>query len=288
MWNIIFFFFFLTNSFANNMLFVCCPPEPQRSRCNDQSAGRAGWDQDYFGRMFSRITHHYNKKQWLFAHWKDIYIFKLCPVGCGKFGWIRHIFSVILFFFVSVAQHHGKSFRERRKTGWPRGKVRTSGKPVQGLLQDCEYKAEISTLGWISLNCQITDCMPVSKPAGTETELLLRNHVMPQSRPHGHASLCLSAFPTTPIMPPVAISVDRMSSLEEAGINCKKGLRVASKCDLGRLWLIGGLIEWWGCSGVEVICIIFKLYKCKHLCGVWIPAEDMFDIVYWWRPVEAT
>lgn len=85
--------------------------------------------------------------------------------------------------------------------------------------------------------------MPVCKPAGTETELLLRNHVMPLPRPRGHASLCLSAFPTTPTMPPVVKSVDRMSSLEEAGINCKKGLRVASKCDLVRLWLIAGLKE---------------------------------------------
>lgn len=41
-------------------------------------------------------------------------------------------------FSVSLAQHHGKSFREGRKAGRPRGKVRTSGEPVQGLLQDCE------------------------------------------------------------------------------------------------------------------------------------------------------
>lgn len=47
----------------------------------------------------------------------------------------------------------------------------------------------------------LTACMCVHiKPAGTEAELVLRNHVMPLSHPHGHAALCLSAFPTTPIM----------------------------------------------------------------------------------------
>lgn len=54
--------------------------------------------------------------------------------------------------------------------------------------------------------------MPVCKPAGTETELLLRNHVMPPPGPRGHASLCLSALPTTPIMPPVVEPVDRRRS----------------------------------------------------------------------------
>lgn len=72
--------------------------------------------------------------------------------------------------------------------------------------------------------------MPVCKPAGAETELLLRNHVMPLPGPRGHASLCLSALPTTPIMPPVVEPVDRRCSPEEAGIHCKKGLRVASIC----------------------------------------------------------
>lgn len=29
----------------------CFSPEPQRSRCNDQSSGRAGWDKDHFGKL---------------------------------------------------------------------------------------------------------------------------------------------------------------------------------------------------------------------------------------------
>lgn len=142
--------------------------------------------------------------------------------------------------------------------------------------QNCQHWAErAEPSGW----------MPVCKPAGTETELLLRNHVMPLPGPRGHASLCLSALPTTPIMPPVVEPVDRRCSPEEAGIHCKKGLRVAS-AEWG--WLGGAKTMMGLFRGRSDICIIFKLYKCKHLCGVWIPAEDIFDIVYWWRPVEAT
>lgn len=157
MW-FVFSFFFIYNSLDNNILFVCFPPESQRSRCNDQSAGRAGWDQDYFGRMDSWITHLSNEKQWSFGNWKDIFL-SCCCHSWKLNEWIEHTFPQS--FFVSVAQHHGKSFGERRKTGRPRGKVRTSGKPVQGLLQDCEYEAELSTLGWSSLNCPIFDCAPV-------------------------------------------------------------------------------------------------------------------------------
>lgn len=128
--------------------------------------------------------------------------------------------------YVPIAQHHGKSSGERRKTGRPRGKVRASGKPVQGLLQDCEYEAELSTLVQSSLNHQISDCIPMCprSTSGTETELLLRSHVMPLPCSHGHTSVCLSAFPTTPIMPPVVESVDRFSP-EVGGIHCEKGLR---------------------------------------------------------------
>lgn len=121
------------------------------------------------------------------------------------------------------------------------------------------------------------------QPAGTETELLLRSHVMPPPRPCGHASLCLSALPTTPIMPPAVESVDTRSSPEVGGIYCKKGLRVASKCDLCRLRLIeGGLKKQWGCSGVEVIFVLFLSFTSVNICAVFEHQFKTFDIVYWW------
>lgn len=57
--------------------------------------------------------------------------------------------------------------------------------------------------------------------AGTETELMLRDHVMPLLR--GHASLCLSAFPTTPIMhlPPAVNTKDRTDAVS-SGMGCRK------------------------------------------------------------------
>lgn len=129
-------------------------------------------------------------------------------------------------------------------------------------------------------------CVPV-QPAGTETELLLRSHVMPLPCPRGPASLCLSALPTAPIMPPVVEWVDRRSP-EVGGIRCKKGLRGGTE-----VWPLqiavdcvcvggGGVKEMMGLfRGRSDICIIFKLYKCKHLCGVWPPARHL-TFVYWW------
>ena len=101
-------------------------------------------------------------------------------------------------------------------------------------------------------------CVHVNS-AGTETELMLWNHVMPLPRPHGHASLCLSALPTTPIMhlPPVANTKDRTDAVysgmghqdkskSEAGAVCGQSV---SAPDCG--WW--GLKELWGLSGEEVI-----------------------------------
>lgn len=133
------------------------------------------------------------------------------------------------------------------------------------------------------------------KPAGTETELMLRNHVMPLPRPRGHASLCLSAFPTTPIMhlPPAVDTKDRTDAVY-SGMGrrdkSKKGRKggCLSKCDLSRLWLMGG----WKSDGVLVggrsnIWIILNLSKGKHLCGVWIPVEDIIMwcllVMYCWN-----
>lgn len=115
--------------------------------------------------------------------------------------------------------------------------------------QNCQHWAVRSLIALPRLHVQ---------PTGTKTELLLRSHVMPLPRPHGHASLCLFALPTTPIMPPVVESVDKKLSLKVGGIHCKKGLRVTLKSDLCRLQLIwwGGRLKMlWGCSGVEVIFV---------------------------------
>ncbi len=176
--------------------------------------------------------------------------------------------------FVPVAQHHGKSVGERRETGWSCGKVRASGEPIQSLLQDCKcWRLILLTLVWKSnghslFRC-LTTCMCVHVvPAGTETELVLWNHVMSLPRPRGRASLCLSAFPTTPIMhpPPALNTVDRTDAVE-SGMGgqdkSKKGWKVVASrsvispdCD----WW--GLKEWWGLvGGRSNIWIIFNLFK---------------------------
>lgn len=65
-------------------------------------------------------------------------------------------------------------------------------------------------------------------------------------RPRGHASLCLSAFPTTPIMhlPPALDTMDRNDAvLSRVGHQDKSKKRcrvvVSRKRDLSGLWLMG-------------------------------------------------
>lgn len=101
--------------------------------------------------------------------------------------------------------------------------------------QNCQHWAEAH---WAVGSLTALPCVHV-QPAGTETELLLRSHVMPLPRSRGHASLCLSALPTTPIMPPVVEWVDRRSSPEVGGIHCKKGWhRSLTSTHCG--WFLGG------------------------------------------------
>lgn len=181
--------------------------------------------------------------------------------------------------FVSVAQHHGKSLGERRKTGWSCGEVRAPGKPVQSLLQDCKYRRVVLlTLDWISDGHSLTACMCVHvKPVGTETELMLRNHVMPLPRPRGHASLCLSAFPTTPIMhlPPAVNTKDRMDASTPgwgAGIRARKGGRVVARRNVTSpdcgWWGAERVIGFW--SGEEVT---FELFLTSQRVNIYVVFE---------------
>lgn len=124
---------------------------------------------------------------------------------------------------------------------------------------------------WLSLSL----CVLVH-PAGTETELMLWDHVMPPLR--GHASLCLSAFPTTPIMhlPPAVNTKDRTDAVSSGMKGRARKGGGPLKCDLSRLWLMGAEGEWWGLvGGRSNFWIIFKLSKGKRRCGVPIPVEDL-------------
>lgn len=97
----------------------------------------------------------------------------------------------------------------------------------------------------MAIHCftSLTACMCFHiNTVGTEAELVLRNHVMPHSHPHGHAALCLSAFPTTPIMhlPPAVNTKDSMETVYcrmGCWIKRKKGWNGGgpSKCYLSRL-----------------------------------------------------
>lgn len=60
------------------------------------------------------------------------------------------------------------------------------------------------------------------------------------------------------------------------------------------VWPLQIAVNWGGVKeamglfrGRSDICIIFKLYKCKHLCGVWTPAQDIWHCVLV-MSVEAT
>lgn len=139
--------------------------------------------------------------------------------------------------------------------------------------QSCQHWAVRSLIALPRLHVQ---------PTGTETELLLRSHVMPLPRPHGHASLCLFALPTTPIMPPHWISGQKVvsgsgrDSLQEGVEGDIEEWPLQKAVDL----VGGGVKDAMGLfRGKSDICIIFKLYKCKHLCGVGTPAQDIWHCV---------
>lgn len=118
-------------------------------------------------------------------------------------------------------------------------------KTVSTNISSCQHWTE-SLMAIHCFRC-LTVCMCVRvKPAGTQTELMLWNHVMSLPRPRGHASLCLSAFPTTPIMhlPPALDTTDRTDAVQ-SGMGhqdkSKKGCKVVvkRKRDLSGLWLMG-------------------------------------------------
>lgn len=264
-------------------MFVCFLPEPQRSRCNDQSAGRAGWDQDYFGRTFSWITCNFNKKKRVIIWTLKGYIFKFRPFSNGKFGWMLNI--ILSSSYLSVAQHHGKSPGERRKTGRPGGKVRTSGKPVQGLLQDCEYETELSTLGQSSLSRQIwlhsrvSTFNPQARKQNSCCEVMWCHHLVLVDTPL-YAFLLFLQLPSC---------LQRLNQWTQGllrkweGFISRRGWgwhRSVTSADCG--YLRGGLKKQWGCSGVEVIFVLFLSFTSVNICAVFEHQLKTFDIVYWW------
>lgn len=101
-------------------------------------------------------------------------------------------------------------------------------------------------------------------PAGAETELLLRGHVMPLPlplpRPGGDASLCLSASPTTPTGPPAVESGQKVLLLGCGGELLRKGVEGGFEVrplQMAADWGGVRLKKQWGRSGVEEIFVLF-------------------------------
>lgn len=202
--------------------------------------------------------------------------------------------------FCSVAQHDGKSLGERRETRRPCGQVRAPGKPVQSLLQDCEYgwPVLVHHLDFMSKWCSRGNVAKVIFRFSGPSLLWCLNmcmfiHVTPQARkqnsccevmwccclvPCGHASLPFCVFLQPPSCNRRDLSVRHTwrtpSPLWERG-----GGQAA--CD----WW--GLKEWWGLDRGR--CHIWSIFNpSKWSTSVWCLYSSWRRLTLcMWRVVEA-